>query len=350
MGGREKYHELPAIRGIQAGKPYYSIMCPLHMVVSLFTYTDSSLPPEMRLQRVLNKQRIPEMKDYILSNRESYVFSALTASIDGDIEFISQQNSSLGSLKIPMNARILINDGQHRRAAIEAALIECPDLRYEDISIVVYHDLGLERSQQMFSDLNRYAVRPTKSLNILYDNRNAFSILVKECIQRIPMFKGNVESEKSTISNRSKALFTLSGIFHATKIFLSGLDSHIDDEMTMIIAYWSAVTKNMPIWQMAKSKIIPPEDFRKNYICAHAIALKALGQLGNKLLNLHVDLNQWEEKLSFLKSIDWNKSSIELQGLVIMHGRISSSSNNQKAFADYLIMRSGWLKNAGGNQ
>ena len=342
MKQQEKYFELPAVKGIQAGKPYYAVMCPLHMVARFFTYTDNSLPPEMRVQRVLNKQRIPEMKEYVLQNRDCYVFSALTASVDGELEFVSQRNSSSGQLKISMNSRIIINDGQHRRAAIEAALKECPDLRYEDISIVIYYDLGLKRSQQMFTDLNRYAVRPTKSLNILYDNRDAFSILIKDCITHIPTFNESVENEKSSISNRSKALFTLSGIFHATRLLLKGCHRSDDETRKIIILFWNAVAKNMPIWQSAKGKDMLAEDFRRDYICAHTITLKALGELGNMLLIQQIDPTLWSEKLSFLQEVNWSKDSSELQGLVIVKGRISSSHNNQKAFADYLVGKSGW--------
>lgn len=340
MRKQEKFFELPAVKGIQAGKPYYSVMCPLDIVTKLFSYNDSSLPPNMRAQRVLNKQRIPEMKEYILSNQDSYVFSALTASVDGDLEFIANKNSSSGYLKIAMDSRIIINDGQHRRAAIESALQECPELRHEDISIVIYYDLGLKRSQQMFSDLNRYALRPTMSLNILYDNRDAFSVLVKECISEIPIFCGSVENEKSTISNRSKALFTLSGIFHASRDLIRGVSFSDEETRKTIISFWDAVSHNMPPWNSVKAKTISPDQFRRDYICAHAITLKALGGLGNALINEITTQDEWKDKLSFLQEINWNKDSKELQGLVILNGRISCSRNNQKAFTEYLIEKS----------
>lgn len=342
MKQREKYFELPAVKGIQAGKPYYSVMCPLYMVASFFTYSDNSLPPEMRVQRILNKQRIPEMKEYILKNRDCYVFSALTASVDGELEFVPHRNSSSGQLKIPMNSRIIINDGQHRKAAIESALQECPELRYEDISIVIYYDLGLSRSQQMFTDLNRYAVRPTKSLNILYDNRDSFSLLIKECITHIPMFNGSVENEKSSLSNRAKALFTLSGIFHATRLLLHGNQTLDEKAGDVIVSYWNAVAFNMKVWQLAKNKEISSDDFRKDFVCAHTITLKALGILGNILLNQKVDNLYWNDKLKFLQDINWSKDSNDLQGLVIVDGYISSSRNNEKAFANYLIKKSCW--------
>jgi len=310
-------------------------MCPLNVAVQLLKYSDSSLPPEVRAQRVLNKQRIPEIKDYILNNSESYVFSALTASVDGDIEFErSEDNDRVGILKISMSSIIIINDGQHRQAAIAQALEANPALRKEDISIVIFHDQGLRRSQQMFTDLNRHAVRPTKSLNILFDNRDSFSILIKECIEQIPMFRGSVEMEKSTISNRSKYLFTLSGIFHASQDFVKGKDWTDEEKKAAIIAYWNAVAVNLIPWKHAKERLISPENFRRDYVCAHTIMLRALGALGHSMID--TPMNEWPERLNCLQDIDWLKSNDEFQGIVLVKERITASRNNQAAFAKYV--------------
>src|SRR5262245_2161033 len=165
----------PAIRGIQAGREYYASMCPLRLIPRIFLFDEDELKPELRAQRVLNRSRVPEIARYVLGNPSSYTFSAITASIDGDVRFerlgAEVGPKSVGLLRIPMNAKFVINDGQHRRAAIEAALRENPDLGDETIAVVFFLDVGLIRSQQMFADLNRYAIRPTSSLGLLYDHR-----------------------------------------------------------------------------------------------------------------------------------------------------------------------------------
>ena len=66
-----------------------------------------------------------------------------------------------------MDSKILINDGQHRKAAILAAIEEDETLLDETIPVVLFADKGLERSQQMFTDLNKHAVTTSKSLNAL---------------------------------------------------------------------------------------------------------------------------------------------------------------------------------------
>ena len=121
----------PAIRGIQAGQEYYVSMCPLKLLPKLFIFNEEELAPEFRAQRRLNRARIPRMARYVLENLESYAFSAITASIDGDTRFEPSTNGghdALGKLHVAMTARFVINDGQHRRAAIERAMTEEPAL------------------------------------------------------------------------------------------------------------------------------------------------------------------------------------------------------------------------------
>src|SRR5262245_22156131 len=119
-------HAFPAVRGVQAGREFFVATCPLRIIPRIFVFNEEEVPPEIRAQRTLNRQRIPEIAAYLVSNLDSYVLSALTASVNCDVDFIPYGNSSpenmLGTLKIPMDANILINDGQHRRAAIEEAI------------------------------------------------------------------------------------------------------------------------------------------------------------------------------------------------------------------------------------
>ena len=192
----------------------------------LFSFDDASFSPELRSQRVLNKARIPELKKYILENRDSYIFSALTVSVSAVPEFDPiDKNSSygrdIGTIRIPTTARMIINDGQHRKAAIEEAINENPELERDHISVILFVDKGLENTQQMFSDLNKHAVKPSKSIGILYDHRDEFSKLTKKIINDIEYFKDYTDLEKTTISNRSNKIFTLSGLYNATSALLN---------------------------------------------------------------------------------------------------------------------------------
>src|SRR5262245_49597272 len=95
-----------ALRGRQAGRDYYVAMCPLKLIPRLFLFDEDELPPELRAQRALNRTRVPEIAHYVLENPSEYVFSSITASIDGDVTFhpVSQDGAadSLGRLAVPM--------------------------------------------------------------------------------------------------------------------------------------------------------------------------------------------------------------------------------------------------------
>src|SRR5438045_2141155 len=124
----------PAIRGVQAGREFYVTMWTLRTLRQISIFDEKELPPELRAQRILNKSRIPEIADYVLDNPKDYVFSALTASIDSEVTFEPFSNKAgekqLGNLRVPMDAKFIINDGQHRRAAIIEALNQKPELAY----------------------------------------------------------------------------------------------------------------------------------------------------------------------------------------------------------------------------
>src|SRR6266403_253310 len=77
----------PAIRGVQAHREYYVSMCPLRLIPKLFVFDDAELLPDLRVQRTLNRSRVPEIAGYILKNPGNYTFSAITASIDANVRF-----------------------------------------------------------------------------------------------------------------------------------------------------------------------------------------------------------------------------------------------------------------------
>jgi len=328
--------EMSAVKGVQAGAVYYSAMCPIEFVVKLFKYNDESLPPEMRSQRILNKARIPEIRDYILENPTSYIFSALTASIDGEFDFISQDSTAqVGILRIGADSQIIVNDGQHRRQALIEALKQKPELRSEHIVIVFYRDQGLVRSQQMFSDLNKHAVKPTRSLSLHYDSRDPFNILLKSAILEIPIFKDKVEICKATISNRSKNVFTLSGISNAAKLLTSSLELEENQTKEMIVSFFNACRDKLTEWKDVICGTLSPVDLRKGYVSGHAVFIKALGIVGNTLFKKHGEA--YLGKLTFLSKIDFQRNSPLLQGVVMNGKRIGGADIYINSLSKFIL-------------
>ena len=320
-----------AIRGVQAGREFFVATCPLRLVPKVFLFAEEELPPALRAQRTLSKAKVPLMTKYILNNPTEYVFSSLTASFDGEAHFepYGDEVPDVGRLSIPLSARIVINDGQHRRAAIEEALRQAPQLGTETISVVFFQDLDLARCQQMFADLNRHAARPTKSLSILYDYRDPLAQLVRRLAMEVPVFKNLTEMEKTSISNRSVNLFTLNSIYQATSTFLRrvGLDPRSEQAYATALQFWTALGTTILEWTHVQLGEVSSAATRANFIHAHGVTLQALGRAGGDLLSVHQD--DWERHLARIRKIDWSRRNTQVwEGRALVSGRITKGERN----------------------
>jgi DNA sulfur modification protein DndB len=181
----------------------------------------------------------------------------------------------------------------------------------------------------MFADLNKHAVRPTKSLGILYDLRDPQSQLARKLISTVPVFKGLTETEKTTISNRSIKLFTLSSIYLGTKALL-GKPKHAPinlQEEALAIEFWTEVSKYIPEWKLAQEKKVSSAELRRDYIHSHGIALHTLGTVGSCLIA--ADGKKWKDRLKRLSKLDWSRSNTKLwEGRAMVGGRVSKAHNN----------------------
>lgn len=117
---------LPAIRGVQAGRPFYIALCPTKFIPRLIPQESPGTSQDNCFGRAADRGRSQEIARYLAGNPESYVLPAITCLIDGNVHFdqpVEKGHSfGLGTLRVPLNSRILILDGVNRRAGVEMAL------------------------------------------------------------------------------------------------------------------------------------------------------------------------------------------------------------------------------------
>ena len=319
-------YRFPAVRGIQAGKEYYIALIPLRILGRIFGSDDEYVPPEYRAQRRLNTTRIPVIRDYILDNRDSYVFSALAAAIDGEHQFVAADMSGdLGILEVSMDARFMIVDGQHRKASIMEAINEDESLSTETISVVLYEDKGLENSQQMFTDLNKHAVKTSNSIAELYDSRDALAVITRRVVNSIDFFNQYTDKEKDILGKFSSNFFTLNTFYKANKKIIKKAER---DEVTeeFLTRYWSTVAQHIMPWIELTNKELSKVDLREKFIITQAIIIQALGVLGNYYFT-HPEVNL-EESVAGLEKVDWLRSADCWKGRVIRsNGKIINSTD-----------------------
>lgn len=321
----------PVIRGIQAQREYYVTMWKLRMLKQAI-FDEQEVPAELRAQRTLNRARVPDIANYILDNPKDYVFSAITVSIDSNVVFepISPKpgENHIGILKVPTEAKFIINDGQHRRAAILSALDQRPELGSETIAVVFFLDIGLDRSQQMFADLNKYAIRPSRSLGILYDHRSEKARLAKLVVMKSDFFREIVDMEKSSLALRSRKLFTLSAFYNACADLVEDLATgNLADDAHIARDFWESVARQFPDWSHVRAGKLAAREIREGYIHSHGIALQAIGKAGNALLKGNP--GGWKSRLKALSQIDWSRKNARLwEGRALIGGKVSKVTTN----------------------
>jgi DNA sulfur modification protein DndB len=341
---------VPAIRGRMGGRTYYTVSMKLKTVPRFFQFQNyKALEPKERAQRVLNKLRIPAIRDYLLENPDGYVFSSITASyelpedVSQDELFTPfQPGSDIGILNLPMEADLLINDGQHRRAAIAAALEQDPTIGEDSISVVLFPFENHDRAQQMFSDLNRTAKPTSKSLNILYDHRDRLANITMTLIAQVAVLEGRVDKEHASLAKRSPALITLGSLHDATKELLGEVtEDNFTEKVDLAVAFWQTLAAAIPAWvEVAAGRATAPQ-VREETIATHAVTLRAIGASGRSLIEQRPDC--WASTITdvFSSSINWSRTNPEFDNVVVADGDVLNRRQNQRDLTELLRVKLG---------
>ncbi len=153
----------------------------------------------------------------------------------------------------------------------------------------------------------------------------------------VPCFKDLTETAKTTISNRSIKLFTLSSIYQGTSALLNkpkkGRVSAKEEKLAL--EFWTEVSKHISEWKLAQDRKVPAAELRRDYIHAHGIALHALGIMGSTLIAS--EPKRWKQRLKVLSKLDWARSNTKIwEGRAMVGGRVSKAHNNLVLTAAFL--------------
>ena len=315
---------VPAVRGVQAGRVYYTVLVPFGILKRLVSFDTGNVLD--RSQRDVNPARAKKLSQYIQNNVDSYVLTSLAGVINGKTEFIEASDPSIGQLKVSMDAEILLFDGQHRTTGIIDALKQNSNLSSHSIPIMLFLDMNLTQRQQAFSDTNGHTVKPSTSINDTYNQRDDLPKLIVRMSNTLPVFEGLVDFERNVIGRNSGYLFTVKTIKDATAKLLSIRPnaSLSDDQKEISCEFWSACDKPL-LWENFRSSGGDVDEFRNMYISSHGVFLNALGVVGKNLLKEFGNLT----KIQNLSTLNITRNSADFVGRCIdkATGNMMSNAN-----------------------
>ncbi len=296
--------EIPAVRGIQAGREFFTINAPFGVLQRLVAFDTGNVLA--RSQRDVNPTRAKKVSQYIQDNLDTYVLTSLTGVINERPEFIESEHANVGLLKVSMDSEILLFDGQHRTTGIIDALKNTVELRSHNIPLMLFLDMTLPERQQAFSDINGHTVKPSTSISDTYNQRDDLPKLVVEMANELAVFEGLVDFERNVIGKNSDYLFPVKILKDATARLLGvKTNAKLTDEQREITReFWQACAKPL-LWQAFRCWDDSADEFRAGYISSHGVFLNALGVVGQCLLAQYGNV----DKLADLSTLNIRRDS-----------------------------------------
>lgn len=349
---------IPAIRTRMGGLEYFVSAVTLGEVSRLINYVEdvdgwtSETPPQLKLQRKLNVQRVErEMVPYLVDTADHF-YSALTVEIrpplnDGEMEPIQFEmrdsfpgGVEFGMLTLDGTETLYALDGQHRLKSITLAIRQRPDLAREHISLILVPFQNIERSQTLFSDLNRYARSPSKSISLLFTHRDPLAQAAKTLADTVPLLRKRVNMESTSLSRNARQFITLSTLYEMTKAMLPDYNGDSDtdgDELaSLLVPVWATLVASIPEWQMVENEEEHPAYLRQRYLNMHGVAQQAIAVYSGRVIERVPEPKDRQTILGRLGEIDWRIENSRWQGVAVHGGRVNNTATSIRMLADAL--------------
>lgn len=318
---------LPAIRAVQAGQEYFTTAIPFCVLAKLLS--------DRPALGFVDRDRSKSIGKFITCNAESYVLPAITISIGGKHVFegihLDCSGVAIGTLVLEMDAEIVIHDGNYRAMGIIQALGDRPSLGDESISVVIFPDSSGQGRK--FGEIKAHQRKSGRAERIVRDMTDAIANITREVIANVAAFTDSIELLKTTISNRSKNLFTFSSLYQANEILLAGYrDQPIEKQVNHAVEFWKTIQNAMPDW----TSKIPRVELRKQTIHAHGVTLCAIAFAGALTIKRYP--TSWRQKIAKLKEINWRREEIQLwEGKAMLGGRMTKSAASVELTAQVIL-------------
>ena len=261
----------PAVTFKQAGRSCMLGKIPIRKLWWVLSHLKEGTNLE-RSQRKINENRLPKITKYV--EQEDYVIPPVVLTIEG-----MQEDSRARKVTLPYDCQIWINDGQHRIHALK-------DFDTDDelpVMILPFKNAGL--CAQNFTDLNKNLVKPNKSLQIYYDQRN---VLAQYLVEKV-LNKDDIEFQETTVKGNSEKKYSFGAMYDAMKV-LNGDDKVIHNDANQIRTFYEAVKV---LWLRGRTEFATVKEYREKSILPHGVMLDILSIIARKIFEAKDGGTEW---------------------------------------------------------
>ena len=378
---------IPAFQA-QVGDWSYYITVMKYATVKNQVQFAHELSPNQDLNTLIQRglsNRTEDIKKYLLQSEHRFLGALIVACWGGSPQYMElamdDENGVLrgldqgfGVLVLDGSQSFFALDGQHRLKAIKDAVREKPELGAEDICVLlVSHfdtDEGRERTQRLFTNINRNAKATTVSENIVLDVDDAFSIVLRRLLLdheflrengRVKVFSTppNSEGEFKLAANRintrdAKAWSTINTFYDVLRNLAFGLDADLFDrsqrpsEELLAEAYDTLGSRVMRLLEEATNLRVRLENESAADIRSprgapqdgHPLMRPAVQKVLTKSLASIMDqeLIDWDVAITRLAELDWKLGAEPWNAVFnVDRGAMISAKENAELLHDLLL-------------
>ncbi|EBZ6776919.1 DGQHR domain-containing protein [Salmonella enterica] len=338
----EFYFQFPGVYGLQGNTVTILINVPARSLARLLSLDNPSHTLK-RSQREINHSRVRKFVKYLTdaaTNGTPFIIPALTGNCNCHIDFQPIGNTMAGIAKIPMDAVINLFDGQHRAFGTMEFISNYDISLY--VPILLTEELTLETRKQFFSDINNNASKPSATINMVYDGRNAMAQMMVGMLSRHSVFSEITDFENNIVPAKKSYFISFKAICDSTSKFIGEGENRLsEDNIEAIWQSWIYLTAIDEIKNSAHQN-----QYKKDYIQFHAVMINAFGYAIAELLkantvnsvismveNLAVNTDTWQKESFFLNE-NWSGVCVDYSG---NRPVIIANAAGQRAAAAHLI-------------
>ncbi|WP_008318377.1 DNA sulfur modification protein DndB [Leptolyngbya sp. PCC 6406] len=201
------------------------------------------------IQREISNRVSKEMVPYLLNEPQRFYGALVVAVYGGEPEFSpvkvaehdllndlddDKHSYGFGLLRFDGSQVYYALDGQHRLRSIQEAIAMDPDLRQEEITVIILNHEntkeGLQRTRRLFSTLNRRAKPTSSGVNIAIDEDDAIAIVTRRLVKESSVLKNLVlcklGSKQITPSKGNDPYITTLSAFYETNEILIAIPAY----------------------------------------------------------------------------------------------------------------------------
>jgi DNA sulfur modification protein DndB len=205
---------------------------------------------------------------------------------------------------------------------------------------------GITRSQSLFSDLNRYARPPSKSMSLLFTHRESLARIAKSLCAAVPLLRDRVNMESTTLSRNARQFITLSTLYEMTKALLGRgfTKEDIDEQVAVerLANVWRVLVDAIPQWRLVADNEEHPAYLRARYLNMHGVCQQAIALAVAR--SRVTSPGGWEGAVrQTFGVIDWSLANPRWQGIALHAGRVNNTATSVRNLAADLEMQLGGL-------